>query len=86
MSLLIPQLMICPFVPKAKIRMCFAIYHLLLQLQKGDITERTLAWRRIASIPFIPVFSSIASELFAFLSPSCSIRTSVPGGASTKFR
>jgi hypothetical protein len=38
----------------------------------------------MASRPFVPILSWIASELSAFLSPSWSFRRSFPGGASTK--
>ncbi len=67
-----------------KIRTCFAVCRPQPQLQRVDSTEGTLAWTRKASMPLIPVLSWMASKLSAFLSPSWSFRTSVPGGASTK--
>ncbi len=63
-----------------KIKTCFAVCCLLPQLQRGEDTEVTLAWKNKASRPFVPVLSWIASELSTFLSPSCSFWTSIPGG------
>ncbi len=76
--------MSCPGILRAKDEDMFCSCHPLPQLQRGKSTERTLAWKRKASRPFVPVLSWIASELSAFLRPLWSIKMSVPGGASTK--
>ncbi len=67
-----------------KMRTCLAICRPLPQLQGGEGIEGTLAWKRKASRPFVPVLSWMASELSTFLSPLWSFRASFPGGASTK--
>ncbi len=63
---------------------CLAIGHPLPLLQRGEVTEGTLAWKRKASRPLTQVLSWIAGKLSAFLSPSWSFKTSVLGGASTR--
>ncbi len=67
-----------------KIRKCLAVCRPRPQLQRGDRTEGSLAGKRKESRQLIPVLSWMASKLSAFLSPSWSCKTSVPGGASTK--
>ncbi len=69
-----------------KIRTCLAVCRPRLHQQRGERTEGTPAWKRKASRPLILVLSWMASKLSAFLSPSWSFKTSVPGGASTKSR
>jgi hypothetical protein len=58
--------MLCPSKPRTEEEEVFCCLSSSATDAEGEDTEGTLAWKRKALRPFIPVYSWMASKLYAF--------------------